>query len=281
MLDQRLAELADVDPGDAHAAAAQYLETLLFSVLAKYRGEGAKERQRTLVNRIIATLSEEMGADWGEAVSLADPLRRLLAIHQQPQPEPSVRPDTPLARSALLTGTRLDPSLALQLQKEIACADRVDVLCSFIKWSGLRLILPDLQRLARTPHPDGPRLRIITTSYMGATDPRAVEALRELPNTEVRVSYDTSRTRLHAKACRLSMLHMSLWGTDGADWELDAAEMKLRGNQSVCRDLSAILDYRLAHARVRPHDFTPLISGPLGLHATYTRDEALVGLGSV
>lgn len=200
MLDHRLAELADVDPGDAHAAAAQYLETLLFSVLAKYRGEGAKERQRTLVNRIIATLSEEMGADWGEAVSLADPLRRLLAIHQQPQPEPSVRPDTPLARSALLTGTRLDPSLALQLQKEIACADRVDVLCSFIKWSGLRLILPDLQRLARTPHPDGPRLRIITTSYMGATDPRAVEALRELPNTEVRVSYDTSRTRLHAKA---------------------------------------------------------------------------------
>jgi hypothetical protein len=70
------------------------------------------------------------------------------------------------------------------------------------------------------------------------------------------------------------MLHMSLWGTDGADWELDAAEMKLRGNQSVCRDLSAILDYRLSHARVRPHDFTPLISGPLGLHATYTRSVA-------
>ena len=200
MHDQRLVEFANVDTGDAHAAAAQYLETLLFSALAKFRGEEANEKQRKLVNRVIATLTEEMGTEWGEAVSLADPLRRLLAIHRQPQTEPSVRPDTPLARSALLTGTRLDPSLALQLQKEIASADRVDVLCSFIKWSGLRLILPDLQQLACTPHPDGPRLRIITTSYMGATDPRAVEALRELPNTEVRVSYDTSRTRLHAKA---------------------------------------------------------------------------------
>jgi superfamily II DNA or RNA helicase len=200
MPDQRLAELADVDPGDAHAAAAQYLEILLVSVLAKFRGEEANERQRKVVNRVIATLTEEMGADWGEAMSLVDPLRRLLAIHRQPQSESAARPDTPLARSALLTGTRLDPSLALQLQKEIASADRVDVLCSFIKWSGLRLVLPDLQRLASTPHPDGPRLRIITTSYMGATDPRAVEALRELPNTEVRVSYDTSRTRLHAKA---------------------------------------------------------------------------------
>lgn len=200
MLDQRLVEIAEVDSGDAHAAAAQYLETLLVSVLSKFRGDEANERQRNLVNRVIATLIEEMGTEWGEAVSLTDPLRRLLAIHRQPHIGPSVRPDTPLARSALLTGTRLDPSLALQLQKEIASADRVDVLCSFIKWSGLRLILPDLQRLACTPHPDGPRVRIITTSYMGATDPRAVEALCELPNTEVRVSYDTSRTRLHAKA---------------------------------------------------------------------------------
>lgn len=198
--DPRICSVARVEPENANRAISQYLEHLVAGAMARFRGGDAAERQRRLADRIIAVLSEEVGLDWSSEYNLADPLRRLLAVFRggnQSRPE---APDTPLARTALLTGTRIDPSLASQLQKEIVAADRVDILCSFIKWSGLRLMFDELRQLTETPSAHGPRLRVITTSYMGLTDPRAVEALLDLPNTEVRVSYDTQRTRLHAKA---------------------------------------------------------------------------------
>lgn len=199
-LEPGLATIADVDAEDAHAAIAQYVERLLAESLSSLRGGEAAERQRRLVDRVIAALVAELGDDWADRFNLASPLRRLLAVHAPPQNAGLLRPDTPLARSALLTGARLDPSLASQLSKEFAAADRVDILCSFIKWSGIRLLMDALRELTATPYQDGPRLRVISTSYMGATDAKAIEALRDLPNTEVKVSYDTERTRLHAKA---------------------------------------------------------------------------------
>jgi hypothetical protein len=198
--DPRLYSLAPVDCEDAHSALAQFLEHALASSLATFRGAESAERQKRLVDRIIGALTDELGTDWTKNLSISTPLRRLLAIHADPRETPEDRPDTPLARSALLTGTRLDPSLGSQLRKEIATADRIDILCSFVKWSGLRTLIDALRQLAAQPFEDGPRIRVITTSYMGATDPRAVEALSALPNTEIRVSYDTKRTRLHAKA---------------------------------------------------------------------------------
>lgn len=75
-------------------------------------------------------------------------------------------------------------------------SDAVDILVSFIKWSGLRLLMPAFEDLRDRDVP----VRLITTSYMGASDAPAVEWLARLPNVEVRVSYDTERTRLHAKA---------------------------------------------------------------------------------
>jgi len=198
--DPRLVELADVDAEDGHAAIAQYLERLLAESLSTLRGREAAERQRRLVDRVIGALVAELGDEWADRFNLASPLRRLLAVHADTRETAALRPDTPLARSALLTGARHDPSLASQLSKEFAAADRVDILCSFIKWSGIRLLMDALRVLTATPHPDGPRLRVISTSYMGATDADAIEALRALPNTQVKVSYDTERTRLHAKA---------------------------------------------------------------------------------
>lgn len=110
-------------------------------------------------------------------------------------------PDTPLSASALLTGSSRTPSLRSQLIKELETCERAEWLVSFIKFSGILPLLPVLQSFTADPHPDGgPRLRLATTSYMGATDLKAISALLKLPNTEVRISYDTKRTRLHAKS---------------------------------------------------------------------------------
>lgn len=127
-------------------------------------------------------------------------------ILQQIKPElplivSSVRPDTPLSVSSLLTGSSRSPALRTQIIKELASCDKADWLVSFIKYAGIVPLLPALREFTQTPSEDGsPRLRIATTSYMGATDLKAISELLSLPNTEIRVSYDTKRTRLHAKA---------------------------------------------------------------------------------
>jgi superfamily II DNA or RNA helicase/HKD family nuclease len=106
------------------------------------------------------------------------------------------RPETSLLESSLFTGSPADPQLVQELTREMRSADKLDVLVSFIKWSGLRLLIPAFEEITGR----GGRVRIITTSYMGASDAEAIEWLARLPNVDVRISYDTERTRLHAKA---------------------------------------------------------------------------------
>ena len=69
-----------------------------------------------------------------------------------------------------------------QIIKELTSCDRADWLVSFIKYAGILPLLPTLHEFTQNPASDGgPRLRIATTSYMGATDIKAVEALLKLP----------------------------------------------------------------------------------------------------
>lgn len=190
--DNLRAVVRELDPGDSHTYLAHYLAGHIRQAFASLSETDRLSRQIELANKIIVLLAESAPAsiDPNQARLLRAEL--LLGLLQAPVE----RPDTPLSASCLMTGTRQDPSLVSQLRKEFLSTDRVDILCSFIKWGGVRILEEPLHRLT-----DGGRsLRVITTSYMGATDLKAVEFLRGLPHTELRVSYDTRRTRLHAKA---------------------------------------------------------------------------------
>lgn len=190
--------ITSVDPAEAAEVLSRYIAEAAkkaLSDMVEARGDVAD--QIALVNRLVGLLpdTESQRID-----GCAEQLMALL-VEQDPRlalgktASDAVRPETSIAQSSLFTGAVHEPQMFSELKKEIASADRIDMLVSFIKWSGLRLILEDLEAFTQA----GGELRIITTSYMGATDVKAVEELAKLPNTRIKISYDTERTRLHAK----------------------------------------------------------------------------------
>jgi superfamily II DNA or RNA helicase/HKD family nuclease len=88
------------------------------------------------------------------------------------------------------------------LRREAASCDGLDILVSFITVSGVRKLIDVLQG-ATAAGADGlprTRIRVLTTTYMGATQVAALDELARLNGCEVRVSLDGRRSRLHAKA---------------------------------------------------------------------------------
>ncbi|WP_176455981.1 DUF3427 domain-containing protein [Gordonia sp. IITR100] len=107
-----------------------------------------------------------------------------------------VRPTTPLSEVALLTNTRDEPNMASEVSRELQSADCVDLLCAFIRFAGIAVIGRELQALRDRGVP----LRVITTTYRGATERRAIDELVTNHGADVRIRYETASTRLHAKA---------------------------------------------------------------------------------
>src|SRR5574344_776440 len=111
------------------------------------------------------------------------------------------RPTTELTESALIVPNGRSPQLGNEIERELKACESADWLVSFIKLKAIRAFYPQLQQFCGKSNPDGsPRLRIATTTYMGATAVEALKLLFALPNTEIKVCFNTSQTRLHAKA---------------------------------------------------------------------------------
>lgn len=140
-----------------------------------------------------------------------------------------IRPQSGFRLSNLFTGGQSMLPLNEEIIRDIASADHICLIVSFLKLSGTRLLLNHFKDFCSQ---SGHSLRIITTTYCGATDAKAVQQLSELPNTEIRISYNTSIERLHAKAYifeRNSGLSTAYIGssnlsksaqTDGLEWNI-------------------------------------------------------------
>lgn len=199
--DQVRAEEEDVDAEEAVGYLSSYLQQVIrlcLKDIADRDEENSVDHQLALTNELIASLAkktEELGG--GQEVANAPFLLKSLEHKKNTLlPRRWERPATSFTRSFLFTNSKKDVSMVHELTKEIASSDRIDFLISFIRFSGLQLLLPALRLFTAR----GGHLRIVTTTYMGATDPKAIEVLASLPHTEVRISYDVKETRLHAKS---------------------------------------------------------------------------------
>ena len=196
--------IAPIDKAEAAKVLAQYLTDVVQKGMENVLDNGGDiSAQIALANQIVTLIQNTTQEADFATLGVDQRAEQLLALLREQDPRLAAgktaadlsRPETSIAQSSLFTGAINEPQMYTELKKEILSADRIDMLVSFIKWSGLRLLIDELREFTQ----NGGELRIITTSYMGATDVKAIEELRALPNTRIKVSYDTKRTRLHAK----------------------------------------------------------------------------------
>lgn len=212
-------------------------DILKYAISAVPANDDQLQNQINLANQLLLWLKQHLQDDSFIEENLLDSQGKILtALYSLENPVSAdlkkyvsdIFPLTGLTQSELFSGGNAGISLECELKREILSADKIYWLVSFIKWAGIRIFRQELEEFTRT----GRELKVITTSYMGATDAKAVEFLASLPNTEVKLSYNTQRERLHAKSylfLRSTGFHTGYIGssnlshsalTNGLEWNL-------------------------------------------------------------
>lgn len=225
-----------IDKAEAAQILSQHIGKTIKHAFTLIKGEDILETQIEIANKIILFLKEELNKEEFAEDLIETEGKILKAVFTKVDAHftdldlhlKEITPYTRLIHSELFTGGNSGTTLESELRKEILSSDRIDLLVSFIKWKGIRILEHELREFTGR----GGKLRVITTTYIGATDAKAVEFLASLENTEVKVSYNTGNERLHAKAYlfqRNSEFHTAYIGssnfsrsalTDGLEWNL-------------------------------------------------------------
>jgi superfamily II DNA or RNA helicase len=227
---------SEIDKTEAARVLSQYLIEVIRLAMNLITGDDSIEKQIELSNKIIFLLRNELKDEEFDEDLIATEAKILSGIFSKIDARFSdfekhlkeITPYTRLSQSELFTGNNAGISLESEIKKEILSSDRINFLVSFIKWTGIRIFEKELFEFTER----GGQLHVITTSYMGATDLKAVEYLSGLKNTEIKVSYNTDNERLHAKAYlfyRNTGFHTGYIGssnisrsalTNGLEWNL-------------------------------------------------------------
>ncbi len=225
-----------IDKAEAAQLLSQHIGKTIKQAFNLIKGEDVLETQIEIANKIILFLKEELKREEFEDDLIETEGKILKAVFTKVDSHftdldlhlKEITPYTRLIHSELFTGGNSGTTLESELRKEILSSDEIDLLVSFIKWKGIRILERELKEFTDR----GGKLRVITTTYIGATDAKAVEFLSSLKNTEVKVSYNTGNERLHAKAYlfqRKTGFHTGYIGssnfsrsalTDGLEWNL-------------------------------------------------------------
>ena len=214
-----------------NAESPQILANYLAKVICQKLEDTEEQQDRVnLINRIMieAGLMDDKQITVSSDL-LAEVMSKEQALMQAECNSKTVRPVSGFRVSNLFTGGNSTISLGEEIRREIASADELCFIVSFLKVSGVRIIFDELKKFCSRK---GTHLRIITTTYCGATQAKAIEQLATLPNTEIRISYNTNIERLHAKSyifIRNSGMHTAYIGssnlsksaqTDGLEWNM-------------------------------------------------------------
>lgn len=125
------AELMD---GEAHIAIAQYLHGLLVRALRTLPEEGRVAAQLNLANRVVDLLAghaPRAGLSEGDRLT-PEQLLALVQAGRLESPRPPERPGVPLSQSELLVNAPHEHRVGVEIARELASSDRVDLLCSFV-----------------------------------------------------------------------------------------------------------------------------------------------------
>ncbi len=186
------AERENLDPAEAANRLSRHIAVVVERALSGISTDDPVADQVELTNRLTAELDPDSAVGLPPEVLLGIRPEATggLAVPQLPR-----RPEIPFSTSDLLFNGTDQPTMGSELRAELESAERVDLICAFVIWSGVRVLKDQLAGVIER----GGRVRVITTTYMGATEPKALNTLIDL-GVEVRVAFDARTTKLHAKS---------------------------------------------------------------------------------